>query len=112
MDSVIHGPGFPNLTTPLTFDIVMKSIILVITILVAKWVWATFLTRSSLYSIPGPPPQSWIKGALSSPNPQLKLNERLGNLGQLFNAKGMEFHQNLVDRYGGMVKVYGFFGVS
>lgn len=35
-----------------------------------------------------------------------------GNLGQLFNPKGLEFHQNLVNRYGGMVKVYGFFGVS
>jgi hypothetical protein len=36
----------------------------------------------------------------------------VGNLGQLFNAKGLEFHQNLVERYGGMVKVHGFFGVK
>ncbi|PPQ83855.1 hypothetical protein CVT25_000911 [Psilocybe cyanescens] len=34
----------------------------------------------------------------------------IGNLGQLFNAKGLPFHQSLVDMYGGMVKVYGFFG--
>lgn len=50
----------------------------------------------------------------------------LGNLGQLFNAKGLPFHQALVEQYGGMVKVshhgrmntthlicaqvYGFFG--
>jgi len=35
-----------------------------------------------------------------------------GNLGQLFNSKGLPFHQELVDRFGGMVKVYGFFGVG
>ncbi|KAF9267007.1 cytochrome P450 [Marasmius fiardii PR-910] len=44
--------------------------------------------------IPGPPANSWWTG----------------NLGQLFNAKGLPFHQKLVDEYGGMVKVHGFFG--
>lgn len=34
----------------------------------------------------------------------------MGNLGQLFNAKGLPFHQQIVDEYGGMVKVHGFFG--
>lgn len=36
----------------------------------------------------------------------------VGNLGQLFNAKGLPFHLELVERFGGMVKVYGFFGVG
>jgi hypothetical protein len=40
------------------------------------------------------------------------LKWRSGNLAQVFNPKGLEFHQNLVDFYGGMVKVYGFFGVG
>jgi hypothetical protein len=34
-----------------------------------------------------------------------------GNLGQLFNSKGLPFHEELVERYGGMVKIRGFFGV-
>ncbi|KAF7760629.1 hypothetical protein Agabi119p4_10038 [Agaricus bisporus var. burnettii] len=57
----------------------------------SKWIWRSFFPSSRLRDIPGPPPESWVKG-------------------QLFNAKGLEFHQNLVERYGGMVKVYGFFG--
>ncbi|KAJ7358445.1 cytochrome P450 [Mycena albidolilacea] len=50
---------------------------------------------SPLRHLPGPPSQSWFAA---------------GNLGQLFTAKGLPFHQELVDLYGGMVKVYGFFG--
>lgn len=34
-----------------------------------------------------------------------------GNLGQLFNKKGLHYHHNLVAKYGSIVKVYGFFGV-
>ncbi|KIK54867.1 hypothetical protein GYMLUDRAFT_48408 [Collybiopsis luxurians FD-317 M1] len=63
-----------------------------------KWLLSPYVSRSSrryrFKDIPGPPTQSWFKG----------------NLGQLFNAKGLPFHQFLVDRFGGMVKVYGFFG--
>jgi len=34
-----------------------------------------------------------------------------GNLEELFNPKGLSFHLSLTDLYGGMVRVYGFFGV-
>ncbi|KAF5313131.1 hypothetical protein D9619_003761 [Psilocybe cf. subviscida] len=50
--------------------------------------------RSQIRDLPGPPPQSWATG----------------NLRQLFNAKGLRFHQSLTDVYGGIVKIYGFFG--
>ncbi|KAF8193953.1 cytochrome P450 [Mycena galopus ATCC 62051] len=63
-------------------------------------------TPSALQRIPGPPPQSWFAGTHVD---DTNLNQP-GNLGQLFNAKGLPFHQKLVDLYGGMVKVYGFFG--
>lgn len=57
-----------------------------------------FLSRvfspSKFRDIPGPPSESWFKG----------------NLGQLFNSKGLPFHQGIVDDFGGMVKVHGFFG--
>ncbi|KAL0061332.1 hypothetical protein AAF712_011849 [Marasmius tenuissimus] len=58
------------------------------------WVLKPVVGWSTFRNIPGPPSTSWWKG----------------NLGQLFNAKGLPFHQNLVDCYGGMVKVHGFFG--
>ncbi|KAK7024692.1 cytochrome P450 [Favolaschia claudopus] len=54
------------------------------------------LRYSPLRNLPGPPRKSWFTG----------------NLSQLFNAKGLAFHQHLVAVYGGMVKVHGFFGVS
>ncbi|KAF4577459.1 cytochrome P450-dit2 [Pleurotus pulmonarius] len=50
--------------------------------------------RSVFPHIPGPPSQSWITG----------------NLGQLFNSKGLPFHHHLSERYGGIAKIHGFFG--
>ncbi|KAF7355908.1 hypothetical protein MVEN_00919800 [Mycena venus] len=61
---------------------------------ILKWLMKPLYAPSLLRYIPGPPPESWFSG----------------NLGQLFNGKGLPFHQELVDLYGGMVKVYGFFG--
>ncbi|KAL0575693.1 hypothetical protein V5O48_006281 [Marasmius crinis-equi] len=58
------------------------------------WVLKPVLGWTPFHHLPGPPPQSWLKG----------------NLGQLFNAKGLPFHQSLVDDYGGVVRVHGFFG--
>ncbi|KAF5347595.1 hypothetical protein D9756_010703 [Leucocoprinus leucothites] len=80
--------------TALTVDILRSSLLVYVVVKVIKWIWTSFFARSSLRRIPGPPSQSWIKG----------------NLGQLFNPKGLDFHQDLVDTYGGMVKVHGFFG--
>jgi hypothetical protein len=69
---------------------------------------------SPLRHLPGPPSQSWFAGTIKICHPpeQAQFLCRAGNLGQLFTAKGLPFHQELVDLYGGMVKVYGFFGVS
>ncbi|KAF7422267.1 cytochrome P450-dit2 [Pleurotus ostreatus] len=54
-----------------------------------------FLRAQSVFPhIPGPPSQSWITG----------------NLGQLFTNKGLPFHLLLSERYGGIARVYGFFG--
>ncbi|KAK0448461.1 cytochrome P450 [Desarmillaria tabescens] len=61
--------------------------------LVLRFVYS-FFKRSPFQHINGPPTESWF----------------MGNLGQLFNAKGLPFHQQIVDEYGGMVKVHAFFG--
>ncbi|KAJ7026620.1 cytochrome P450 [Mycena alexandri] len=61
---------------------------------VLKWSLKPWSSPSPLRYIPGPAPESWFKG----------------NLGQLFNAKGLPFHLGLGELYGGMAKVHGFFG--
>ncbi|KAJ3517041.1 hypothetical protein NLJ89_g753 [Agrocybe chaxingu] len=61
---------------------------------IVKWICFPLIFGTPFRDIPGPASTSWV----------------MGNLGQLFNAKGLPFHQSLVDVYGGMVKVYGFFG--
>jgi hypothetical protein len=35
-----------------------------------------------------------------------------GNFKQFFNTQSWTFHRNLVDQYGGVVRIYGTFGVS
>ncbi|KAJ7728473.1 cytochrome P450 [Mycena metata] len=61
---------------------------------VLKWSVKPWYSPSPLRHIPGPAPESWFKG----------------NLGQLFNAKGLPFHLGLGEIYGGIAKVHGFFG--
>ncbi|KAJ3893683.1 cytochrome P450 [Lentinula edodes] len=79
----------PVLSLPLVIDIALYYCIY----RTFKWLLSPYIFPQFRH-IPGPTSQSWFKG----------------NLGQLFNAKGLPFHQQLVDRFGGMVKVYGFFG--
>ncbi|KAF9457370.1 cytochrome P450 [Collybia nuda] len=61
---------------------------------ISKVLYGYLFHGSNFHNIPGPPSQSWFTG----------------NLRQLFTAKGLPFHEELVERFGGMVKVYGFFG--
>ncbi|KAF8959860.1 cytochrome P450 [Flammula alnicola] len=73
---------------------VLYGILYYVLIKFAQWLFVPLLCGSQFHDLPGPPSNSWV----------------MGNLGQLFNAKGLPFHQSLVDLYGGMVRVYGFFG--
>ncbi|KAJ7454338.1 cytochrome P450 [Mycena galericulata] len=85
---------FPSASFSVSGTVWLDIAIYSIVFKVFEWLLQRFYSPSPLQHIPGPPAQSWFKG----------------NLGQLFNGKGLPFHQDLVDRYGGMVKVYGFFG--
>ncbi|KAJ8488872.1 hypothetical protein ONZ45_g13796 [Pleurotus djamor] len=58
------------------------------------WGFKPLLSKPKFPGVPGPQPQSWITG----------------NLGQLFTSKGLPFHQHIPDCYGGVARVYGFFG--
>lgn len=72
-----------------------------------------FLRAQSVFPhIPGPASQSWITGDLPFIHTLDDTNgESEGNLGQLFTSKGLPFHLLLPERYGGIARVYGFFGV-
>ncbi|KZP09574.1 cytochrome P450 [Athelia psychrophila] len=52
------------------------------------------LGRHALDNLPGPPSISFVKG----------------NIGQLFNPQGWEFHRYLADNFGGVVKINGMWG--
>ncbi|TDL24467.1 cytochrome P450 [Rickenella mellea] len=53
-----------------------------------------FLVRSTLSNIPGPPKGSWWKG----------------NFAQLYNNTCWPFHSEILQKYGTLIKTYGFFG--
>lgn len=100
----------PILDLPLVIDIALYYCLY----RTFKWLLSPYIFPRFRH-IPGPTSQSWFKGKQTY---RLQLLQGClpqvikGNLGQLFNAKGLPFHQQLVDRFGGMVKVYGFFGVG
>ncbi|TDL20057.1 cytochrome P450 [Rickenella mellea] len=59
------------------------------------WIILTrFVVRSPLAKIPGPPKESWWRG----------------NYSQLFDTSGWQFHHDIVNKYGSVVKIYGLFG--
>ncbi|KAL0960499.1 hypothetical protein HGRIS_005537 [Hohenbuehelia grisea] len=76
------------------FFIIAKCALIYLSFKFATWILKPYLTRSPFRSIPGPPSASWITG----------------NLGQLFTSHGLPFHNHIVNHYGGVVKVHGFFG--
>ncbi|KZT25478.1 cytochrome P450 [Neolentinus lepideus HHB14362 ss-1] len=81
------------MTLPI-YNAVVYSVLITVSLIICQRLLRRFFTPSPLQHLPGPRPESWFKG----------------NLGQLFNSKGLRYHHDLVERYGGVVKVYGFFG--
>ncbi|KAI5118019.1 hypothetical protein M0805_003456 [Coniferiporia weirii] len=53
-----------------------------------------FVVKSPLANIPGPPKASWWKGSFS----------------EVFNRDGWKFHRDIVEKYGGAVKLHMLFG--
>lgn len=92
------------------------TLALVATVLTALYVVSCLLNRmiapqSQIGDLPGPPAQSWATGRCIYALLDFSISLFFpGNLRQLFNAKGLPFHQSLTDIYGGIAKIYGFFG--
>lgn len=71
--------------------------------------------RTALDNIPGPRPASFWNGeclyavSLEAAEPLTTLF--LGNLSQIFDRHGWNFHRELGEKYGSVVALNGFFGV-
>ncbi|KAI5121362.1 hypothetical protein M0805_000670 [Coniferiporia weirii] len=69
-------------------------IALVVLPLCSYLLWRFFIAKSPLAKIPGPPRDSWWKG----------------NFHKVFNRNGWQFHHDLVEKYGSVVKLFMLFG--
>ncbi|KZP32059.1 cytochrome P450 [Athelia psychrophila] len=75
-----------------------SSVLTSLAAIFASWIiWLIskhFFVRHALSNIPGPPCPSFIKG----------------HIGELFSPQAWDLYQGLYDKFGTVVKVYGFFG--
>lgn len=69
--------------------------------------------QSTLYNLPGPKSASWWKGGFVYffYSPFAVYVFHLGNLGQIFDTQGWNFHYGIVTEYGRAVKIRGMLGV-
>ena len=81
---------------------------------VALKILKSFLVRSPLDNIPGPPAVNWMNGEQLwdsfSPSPDpMQLS---GNFKQLLSRTGWDFYSHLTHDYGTVVKFHSMFGVG
>lgn len=75
-------------------DNLPQSALVLITVLTVWQLLRRFVAKDSLDNIPGPPSSSFIKG----------------NIGELFDVNGWEFHRKIRDQFGRIALIYGVFG--
>ncbi|KAJ7364065.1 cytochrome P450 [Mycena albidolilacea] len=72
----------------------IQVLLFIATIWTARWLWGVLSSRRILNNIPGPrSPSLWT-----------------GNLKELFNVNGWDFHHELGEKYGGVVRIDGLLG--
>ncbi|KAH7928038.1 cytochrome P450 [Leucogyrophana mollusca] len=75
-------------------SVALQSILISALTYASQIIWRRFLAKHPLDNVPGPQRESWWKG----------------NIGQIFNPYGWEFHQMLSDKYGPISMYHGLFG--
>ncbi|KAJ7363957.1 cytochrome P450 [Mycena albidolilacea] len=72
----------------------IQALLFIVTIGTARWLWAILSGRRALNNIPGPQsPSFWT-----------------GNLKELYSLNGWDFHRELGEKYGGVVRINGLLG--
>ncbi|KAJ7209382.1 cytochrome P450 [Mycena haematopus] len=75
-------------------SLVPQLVLFATAVVCVRWLWTLFSLRRTLDNIPGPPsPSFWT-----------------GNFGQIYSVDGWAFHQQLAEKYGGVVRVDGLLG--
>ncbi|KAJ7839582.1 cytochrome P450 [Mycena olivaceomarginata] len=73
----------------------IQALLLIATVWTARWLWGVLSSRRILNNIPGPrSPSLWT-----------------GNLKEIFSFDGWDFHHELGEKYGGVVRIDGMLGV-
>ncbi|EGO03012.1 hypothetical protein SERLA73DRAFT_176502 [Serpula lacrymans var. lacrymans S7.3] len=76
------------------FSLILQSTLVCAATALCYFVWHRLVAKHPLDNIPGPPAQSLWKG----------------NMGQVFDNNGWDFHQLLADKFGPVSRFYGLFG--
>ncbi|KAJ6577162.1 cytochrome P450 [Mycena capillaripes] len=77
-----------------TMPSVIQALLVITALWAARWLWMLLAARKILNNIPGPSPHSLLTG----------------NFIKLYSADGWEFHHELGEKYGGVVRVSGLLG--
>ncbi|KAJ7475680.1 cytochrome P450 [Mycena latifolia] len=72
----------------------IRGALAVAAIWVIRWLWLRFSAQRILNNIPGPKSRSFWTG----------------NLAEIYSVSGWDFHQELVEKYGGVVRINALFG--
>ncbi|KAJ7475705.1 cytochrome P450 [Mycena latifolia] len=72
----------------------IRAALAVTAIWVARWLWLRFSVQRILNNIPGPKSRSFWTG----------------NLAEIYSVSGWDFHQELVEKYDGVVRIDALFG--
>ncbi|KAJ7475738.1 cytochrome P450 [Mycena latifolia] len=72
----------------------IRGALVVAAIWVIRWLWLRFTAQRILNNIPGPKSRSFWTG----------------NLAEIYSVSGWDFHQELVEKYGGVVRINALFG--
>ncbi|KAJ7475711.1 cytochrome P450 [Mycena latifolia] len=72
----------------------IRGALAVAAIWVIRWLWLRFSAQRILNNIPGPKSRSFWTG----------------NLTEIYSVSGWDFHQELIEKYGGVVRINALFG--
>ncbi|KAJ7127137.1 cytochrome P450 [Mycena epipterygia] len=72
----------------------IQAVLAITAVWVARWLWLRLAAQRILNNIPGPDSRSFWTG----------------NLAELYNVDGWDFHKEIGEKYGGVVRVNALFG--
>ncbi|KAJ6577167.1 cytochrome P450 [Mycena capillaripes] len=82
------------MSCPKAMPSVLQALLVITALWVARWLWMLLAARKILNNIPGPSPHSLLTG----------------HFVKLYSPDGWDFHHELGEKYGGVVRVGGLLG--